>query len=254
MPRKARQQSSLCTYHVILRGVNQQIIFEDRYDYLQFINILKYYKEICHFKLYAYCLMDNHVHLLIQHTSVNLDIIMKKIEVKFVRWYNQKYERTGYLFQDRYKSEPINDMIYFKTVFRYIHQNPLLAGLETAPGTYPWSSYHDYAISNTSFIDIDTTLTLFSDHVECIQYLHTISEQRCLEYYPSSRIFDQDALKIIQTITSCNSPSDFQHLELFQRNAYLKQLSKFGISVRQLSRLTGISRTVISSAIKQVDR
>lgn len=125
MPRKARQQSSLHIHHIILRGINQQIIFEDVYDYLEFINIMKFYKQSCNFKLYAYCLMNNHVHLLLEESTVPLDIIMKRIEVKFVRWYNCKYQRIGHLFQDRYKSEPVNDVEYFLTVFRYIHQNPL---------------------------------------------------------------------------------------------------------------------------------
>ena len=154
MPRKPRKPSSLCIHHVILRGVNQQIIFEDTNDYLQFINILKYYKKICNFKLYAYCLMNNHIHLLLEHTTTDLDIIMKKIEVKFVR------------------------------------------------------------------------------------------------YYSSSRLPDTEALKIIHQKTTCNSPSDFQCLELPIRNHYLHLLYHSGISIRQLSRLTGISRTVISNAVK----
>lgn len=250
MPRKPRKPSSLCIHHVILRGVNQQIIFEDTNDYLQFINILKYYKKICNFKLYAYCLMNNHIHLLLEHTTTDLDIIMKKIEVKFVRWYNQKYQRMGYLFQDRFKSEPVNDMRYFQTLFRYIHQNPLHAGLESTPGTYPWTSYHDYVTSNSSFIDIDKILALFPNHEECLQYLHTTSDLRCMEYYSSSRLPDTEALKIIRQKTTCNSPSDFQCLELPIRNHYLHLLYHSGISIRQLSRLTGISRTVISNAVK----
>ena len=102
-------------YHVILRGINQQIIFEDKHDHVQFISIMKHYKKLCGFKLYAYCLMDNHVHLLIEDADIPLDEIMKKIEVKFVRWYNRKYDRTGNLFQERYKSEPVNNTRYFQT-------------------------------------------------------------------------------------------------------------------------------------------
>ena len=250
MPRKARKKSPLNIYHVILRGINQQIIFEDQYDYLQFISILKYYKDICNFELYAYCLMDNHIHLLIKHTTTDLNIIMKKIEVKFVRWYNHKYQRIGNLFQDRYKSEPVNNLAYFQTVFRYIHQNPFHAGLETTLGTYPWSSYIDYVNSDPSFTDIDTILNLFPNHLECLKFLQIISDQRCLEHYSSYRLPDSEALKIIQATTSCNSPSDFQHLELQTRNQYLKLLHHSGLSVRQLSRLTGISRTAVNSAIK----
>ena len=249
MPRTAREKSSLCIYHVILRSVNKQIIFEDDYDYLQFINILKYYKPSCAFKLYAYCLMDNHIHLLLENTTLELDKIMKKIEVKFVRWYNLKYQRVGNLFQDRYKSEPVNDMKYFQTVFRYIHQNPLHAGLEKVPGTYPWSSYYDYANQTSSFVDIGKILELFPNHSECMNYLHLDTNEKCMEY-SSPRLLDADALKIIQEKTNCNSPSDFQRLDIPTRNQYLKSLKHSGISVRQLSRLTGISRTAINAAIK----
>lgn len=69
MPRQARKKSALNINHIILRGVNQQIIFEDEYDYQQFISILRYYKDICNFRVYAYCLMNNHIHLLIGHTK-----------------------------------------------------------------------------------------------------------------------------------------------------------------------------------------
>ena len=255
MPRRPRKRSSLCIYHVILRGVNQQIIFEDDSDYQQFIDVLKYYKdkERCNFKLYAYCLMDNHIHLLIENTTIDLDEIMKRVAIKFVRWYNSKYQREGHLFQARYKSELVEDMEYLRIVFRYIHQNPLRAGIETVLGTYPWSSYHDYVTLNSSFIDFDKILSLFSNHAACMKYLHTISDKECMrecmENY-SSAFSDIQALEMIQQKTSCKSSSDFQHLPLLKRNHYLKMLYHSGISVRQLSRLTGISRTAIGTVIQ----
>ena len=250
MPRKPRKKSSLCINHVILRGVNQQIIFEDEYDYQQFIDILKFYKdeERCGFRLYAYCLMDNHIHLLIEHTTISLDEIMKRIAIKFVRWYNKRYNRIGHLFQERYKSEPVEDMEYLKTVFRYIHQNPLRAGIEGTLGNYPWSSYQHYAASDSTFVDIDKLLGLFPSHAECMDYLHTLSDKKCMEI-GAFGISDIQALQIIQKKTGCNSPSDFQRLGLLQRNQYLKELCNLGMSVRQLSRLTGISRTAINTAI-----
>ena len=194
--------------------------------------------------------MDNHVHLLIEHTTIDLDVIMKKIEVKFVRWYNKKYNRIGNLFQERFKSEPVNDHRYLQTVFRYIHQNPIHAGLEKKLGTYLWSSYYDYLDLNHSLIDIDKMLDCFPSHADCINYLQTISNKKCLEYFSSSRLPDKEALKIIQEITNCHSPSDFQRLDLANRNQYLEELAHSGISIRQLSRLTGISRTSISTVLK----
>lgn len=256
MPRRAREISYLRINHVILRGINQQIIFEDDTDYLQFISILKYYKEPCGYKIYAYCLMNNHIHLLLEHTSMSLGTIMKRIEVKFVRWYNLKYHRIGNLFQDRYKSEPVNDMQYFQNVFRYIHQNPLHAGLEDTVGTYRWSSYHAYARSDASFVDIDKAFQLFQNHAECITFLKTDSKEKCLEYISSTprRFTDSQALDFIHEKTSCKSPSDFQHLDLFQRNHYLVLLHDAGLSIRQLSRLTGISRTAINMAVEHSTR
>ena len=286
MPRQARKVSELNIYHVILRGINRQIIFEEDNDYLQFISILKYYKNRCDFKIYAYCLMNNHIHLLIEHSSTNMETIMKKIEVKFVRWYNTKYQRVGHLFQDRYKSEPINDMRYFLTVFRYINQNPLHAGLESVIGTYPWSSYQEYLARyfltvfryinqnplhaglesvigtypwssyqeylalDDSFIDINKVIKLFADSEECINFLSTDSNIKCMEGYPQSGISDKDALQMIRERTGCDSTADFQCLELFARNKYLKMLHQSGITIRQLNRLTGISRTSIEKAIK----
>ena len=205
MPRQARKVSELNIYHVILRGINRQIIFEEDNDYLQFISILKYYKNRCDFKIYAYCLMNNHIHLLIEHSSTNMETIMKKIEVKFVRWYNTKYQRVGHLFQDRYKSEPINDMRYFLTVFRYINQNPFHAGLESVIGTYPWSSYQEYLALDDSFIDINKVIKLFADSEECINFLSTDSNIKCMEGYPQSGISDKDALQMIRERTGCDS-------------------------------------------------
>ena len=255
MSRKARKKSSLCINHVILRGVNQQIIFEDEYDYQQFIDILRYYKdeEKCSFRLYAYCLMDNHIHLLIENTTIDLDEIMKRIEIKFVRWYNQRYRRIGHLFQERYKSEPVEDMEYLKIVFRYIHQNPLHAGMETVIGMYPWSSYHDYVNRDSSFVDVERIFGLFQNYEECMTYVHTPADKRCMELqsFGMSGISDEEAMEIIQKKTDCKSPADFQRLGLLKRNQYLKELKQSGISVRQLNRLTGISRGAISTAINQ---
>ena len=237
------------------KKILQKIIFEDEYDYQQFIDILRYYKdeEKCSFKLYSYCLMDNHVHLLIEHTNVSLDEIMKRIEIKFVKWYNKRYRRIGHLFQERYKSEPVEDIEYLKIVFRYIHQNPLNAGIEKVPGAYPWSSYHDYANQDDSFIDIERIFDLFQNYQECMTYLHTLSDKMCMELqsFGIYGISDEDAMEIIQKKNDCKSPADFQRLGLLKRNQYLKELKDSGISVRQLSRLTGISRGAINAAINQ---
>lgn len=246
MARLARKKSLFRIYHVILRGINKQIIFEDNNDYAEFIETLRYYNSLCDFKLHAYCLMNNHIHLLIEEGNDSLAVVMKRIEVKFVKWYNHKYERIGYLFQDRYKSEVIDSATYFLRVFRYIHQNPLHAGLENRLGTYPWSSYADYYNNDNSFIHVETIQSFFESTDNLLQFLNTNSVESCMEYYSHTRMSDRDALKIINDLTGCKNPSDFQHLDSFQRNKCISQILNAGFSIRQTSRITGISRVQIT--------
>ena len=98
MPRKARRKSATGVYHIILRGINKQIIFEDADDFRTFISVLEHYRKKCDFGLYAYCLMSNHIHLLIRENKMDIGDVMKKIEVTFVKWYNEKYQRIGHRF------------------------------------------------------------------------------------------------------------------------------------------------------------
>ncbi len=163
MPRKAREKSSTGIYHVMLRGINGQIIFEDNEDYEKMIQVIKEYKEVCGYEINAFCLMSNHVHLLIKEGKEVLGIIFRRIGSKFVYWYNLKYRRSGHLFQDRFKSEEVEDDKYFLSVLRYIHQNPIKAGIVDNIRSYPWSSYKEY-FNRNGICDIGFGLSLFSEN------------------------------------------------------------------------------------------
>jgi putative transposase len=156
MSRQARQRSESGIYHIIMRGINKQIIFEDDEDREKFIGYLQYYKNIASYTIYGYCLMDNHIHLLIKEGKEPIGHTMKRIGVSYVAWYNRKYDRIGHLFQDRFKSEVVETDKYLLTVLRYIHQNPVKAGKEKSVENYKWSSYAEYIdkskIIETSFI------------------------------------------------------------------------------------------------------
>ena len=139
MPRQERTKSGTGIYHVMLRGINKQDIFEDDEDYSQFLNILHALVNRCdeqghnlppHCTFYAYCLMTNHVHLLVRERNEHIGESIKRIGIAYARYYNHKYERNGHLFQDRFRSEPVNSIEYFMTLMRYIHQNPVIAGLK----------------------------------------------------------------------------------------------------------------------------
>ena len=144
MSRQNRVKSASGFYHVMVRGINKNDLFLEDDDKKYFLQVLADKKEQCNFLLPAYCLMDNHVHMLIKEQTIGLSDIMKSVNVSYAGYFNRKYDRVGPLFQGRYRSENIEDENYFLAVARYIHQNPMKAGMVTTPELYKWSSYRDY--------------------------------------------------------------------------------------------------------------
>ena len=206
MPRMSRSISESGIYHIMLRGINKQAIFETDEERTRFLETVIKYKEICGFDLYAYCIMSNHVHLLVKETEEPISNIIKRIGGSYAFWYNKKYERCGHLFQERYKSEPVEDDEYFLTVLRYIHQNPTKAGMVKDISAYKWSSYNEYTMES-DIVDRNFALQMFSKE-------------------PS------------KAISSMKSE---------ERDSIIKKLKSIeGMGNRQLSRITGISKSVIS--------
>lgn len=249
MPRRAREKSSTGIYHVMLRGINGQIIFEDNEDYDKFIQIIKEYKEECGYKIYAYCLMSNHIHLLMKEGKEELGIIFRKIGAKYVYWYNWKYKRRGHLFQDRYKSETVESNRYFLTALRYIHQNPVKAGIKKDVGKYPWSSYNEYIVRE-DICDTKFPLSLFSSDIKgAVQLFKKFNTKensdKCLDYEEKIRIDDIEAREIIKKVAGVINLNKIKNFEKEKRNKVIKRLKDKGLSIRQIERLTGISFGVI---------
>ena len=249
MPRRAREKSSTGIYHVMLRGINRQTIFVDKEDYEKFIQTISKYREVCEYEIYAFCLMANHIHLLIKEGKEDLGIVFRRIGASYVYWYNLKYKRSGHLFQDRYKSEPVEDDKYFLTVLRYIHQNPIKAGIENNIARYTWSSYNEYlgknGICNTKFV-----LKFFADNdkkaVELFKKFNSEeNDDKCLEYEEIIRIDDIEATKIIKKIAGVKKGKQIQDFEKEKRDKVIKKLKNNGLSIRQIERLTGIGFNVV---------
>ena len=246
MPRIARQKSMSGIYHVMLRGINRQLIFEERQDNEKFLEILLQCQEISQFKIYGYCLMGNHLHLLIKVEHEDLNQIFKRIGARYVYWLNFKYKRCGHLFQDRFRSEPVENDAYFFTVLRYIHQNPIKAGHCRNLVDYPWSSYREY-LSSPSITDTSFSLSIMNRQ-QFIDFNEAQSSDQCLEL-PAivHRLSDEEAMLIIKETCFTKNASDFQHFDQEKRNSMLKALKTCGLSIRQLSRLTGVSKGIIEN-------
>ncbi|MBR7071666.1 MAG: transposase [Clostridia bacterium] len=249
MPRQARRKSESGIYHVLLRGINQQQIFEDTEDYEKFLQVLKDCKAISEYKLFAYCLMGNHIHLLIKEEKEPLEQIIKRIATRFVYWYNVKYQRIGHLFQDRFKSEPVENDEYFMTVIRYIHQNPLKAGLCKNISSYKFSSYHDF-VDDSDLVDKDFVFELIP--LEVFKRFHNeIQNDNCLEIDNRNkiRVTDEQARKIIYKYSKCSSAAEFQNLNSDLKEKFIKKFYKNGISIRQIARLCGQSKGMVERCL-----
>ncbi len=143
MPRSARVKSKTGVYHIVLRSINKQRVFEDDEDYQKLLTVLNKYKLASGYEIYGYCLMSNHIHLLMKEGKEELGNAFRRIGASYVYWYNWKYNRRGHLFQDRFKSEAVETDKYLLTVLRYIHQNPVKVDIGSVE-TYRWSSYKEY--------------------------------------------------------------------------------------------------------------
>jgi len=241
MPRYARKMSKTGIYHVIMRGINRQSIFEDDEDYERFVETLKRYREISEYKIYAYCLMGNHFHLLLKTEKEDLKLAIKRIAGSYVYWYNLKYHRTGHLFQDRYKSEAVEDDSYLLTVVRYIHQNPTKAGLCKLISDYKYSSYGEYITGDSRLVDISFVLSIV-DKDSFVKLNNESKTENCIDISDEAcKINDVDGAAIMKDVSNCATPAEFQALDITQRNLFIIELKQKGLSIRQISRLTGVS-------------
>lgn len=229
--------------------------------------------------LYNYCLMDNHVHLLLKTGSEPLSHLMKRIGVRYAAFYKWKYHRTGHLFQDRFRSEAVEDDSYFLAVYRYITLNPVKAGLCTKPGQYPWcgarssgdgffchtkggtkepSSMRGLAqVEDGSLVPTSCDKGTVPNHVRpqlaplpvdvtCEQLWDYICAE-APEIHPfTERVLDGEAKELLLQFSGLQNPLDVIHLPRPNQVSLFYRLQEEGVSIQQLARLTGIAKTNIA--------
>ncbi|KLU63915.1 transposase IS200 like protein [Desulfosporosinus acididurans] len=166
MTRLQRRYSNSGCYHIMLRGNERKNIFLDDEDRQRFINIVNKKQTDNMLILYAYCLMDNHVHLALKDTNNDVSISLKGIATSYAMHFNKKYGRVGHVFQGRYRSEVIENDRSLLAVIRYIHQNPQKAFLVQRAEQYQWSSYQWYLDRNregSTIVDVLYILKMFAE-------------------------------------------------------------------------------------------
>jgi putative transposase len=162
MARKPRIQFEGAFYHVIVRGNQRQDIFLDDDDRSRYLEGLVRYKSRCKFVLYAYALMDNHVHLLIETPADPISRIMQLINFTYTQYFNKKHGKVGHLFQGRYKAIICDRDNYLVGLVRYIHRNPVKAGMVKRVADYEWSGNNEYNGDGFGLVNTERVLKMFS--------------------------------------------------------------------------------------------
>lgn len=172
MARPPRIEYPGAFYHVIVRGNQRQDIFLDDKDRLEYLSRVASCKEKNGLILYAYVLMSNHVHLLIETPKSPISKIMQLINFTYTRAFNRRHGKVGHLFQGRYKAILCNRDEYLLALVRYIHLNPVRAKMVTMPQEYLWSSHREYVELKKGMVDTDRVLRLFSEKMSHARKLY----------------------------------------------------------------------------------
>jgi len=249
MGRQARQFSNSGIYHIIARGINREHIFESEEDYGYLKKIIRTLKEERGFSVYAYCFMENHIHLIIKEkNSKDISLIMKQMLGRYAMYFNAKYCRSGKLIGNRYKSISVEVDEYFIPLLLYVHMNPVKAGIALRPDDYPYSSCREYFRCNkTGLTDLNFVLGMIE--IDSFKILHTIQNSD----FPLKDDLPKTKAEIQLAITNALgelSPLEISGLKKAERNYYVNNLKSEGLSVREIERLTGISRGTVSRALK----
>ena len=250
MPRQSRRLSDTGVYHVMLRGVNHCQLFEEPEDYEQLLIRLDAAKTDLAAEVFAYCLMTNHVHLLVrEHTPGDIVTLMRKSLTPYAGWFNRKYGRNGALIANRYRSECVHDDAYLLAAMRYIHRNPVEAGIVERPDAYPWSSYRTYVTGSPSLVDTGFILQLFSPDqsvaVTRFAEFHRHDPTTVVIPFRSARNEHEIRADLAARYEGLE-PHTIVQLPKPRRNAVIAYLRGQGFSVRQIERGTGVPRGVIA--------
>ncbi len=262
MPRYKRNYNKITNlYHIIIRGMNKQDIFYDEKDRYKFLEELKNTKEKYEYELCVYCLMSNHIHLVIYDKNQNLSTAMQSLSIRYASYFNKKYERNGNLVQNRFFSRNIMNPTDFLNVCRYIHQNPLKAHV-SATEDYKWSSYQKFVKKSkeNNLVNIKLLLNQFSKDnpqeaiklfIEFHQEMENFTDGKdIIEYEMKEKLTDDQLAKIILQMLEIENINKIKESTIEKRNEMIRKLQYIkGTNCNQIGRVTGMGRKMIERAI-----
>lgn len=273
MPRMRRSIGQSGIYHVWFRGVNKCRLFESTGDYILFLRTLSLCAHKEPVKIFAYCLMNNHVHLLIQEDVErrNLSQYIKRVLSRYAGIFNKRHGRTGTLFQGRFGSKPIENAQHFMDTMVYIHKNPVKAQLVDDLKTYLWSSYVEHFYHNTQLalpktadngtmlkLELKSIPQLFDppvqNYADVFMWRHLATELESELVQKVEHVValtDDEAFSKILKVASVTRPEHINTFENDARDAYICDFYLEGLSCKQISRLVGVGVKQVYKVVKR---
>lgn len=254
MPRHPRETSQSGIYHITSRGSGRRILFEDDIDKHRYLTKLRDLSRKRDIKLLAWCLMDNHVHLIVECDKDSLSEMMRQLNTSYASWFNGRHAHIGAVFQGRFSSTPIESDAHLLEAVRYIHLNPKDLGISN-PLAYRWSSYASYLgeRSDAGLCHKERVMKAFGS-VKKLAEFHDIGidEAELVEFTPERpRLSGAEARRIAVRLFGESFSDAIAQASRSDRDASLSRLYQAGLSIRQIERLTGVGSSAIYRAKKR---
>lgn len=266
MPRQARKKSITGIYHILLRGINGLPIFYDEEDYLFFIkslervfandnedkdssyllsdgmaagDVLVEENDGCdlHSSIYAFSLLPTHVHMLVRVVDDEPGNMMKSLLSPYTFYINGKQGRMGHLFQDRFRSEPVECRDFFNFVYGFIDDYAVKMGLSNTPESYPYCSASNKQMISDSPIWEESMIETMTPPFRCID----IKDQQ-----PVKRLSEEQTRQLITKLSGCTGLKEFMMLNIEKQKMYASRVKRQGGTIRTISRVTGLGIGIIS--------
>lgn len=258
MARQARQESSTGYYHVMLRGINREAIYTSDSAKKYFMELVKQQQDNDLWHLAAWCVMSNHVHLVVKSEKVAMAKAVKIISLKFAAHYNRAQDRIGPVFGGRFRSENIETDAYLLGVLRYIHHNPVKANMVQDVAHYRWSSYGEYH-DEVKYLDKEQksfVLSLFNNSLPRFAEFHAAhdDQEEYLETREDAKQYkDEWAIKIIESF--CTEKGILVGKQIISNPELFEEISRrltqqAGLSLREAAKVLEVTHNMVYRALQ----
>lgn len=252
LPRKAYETHY---YHVIVQGIGKEEIFESGRFKSEYLNDIAMFKDMCGVKVLTYAVMNNHCHLLLYAPdSAALGTFMRRVNTRYAQYYNHVRERVGYVFRDRYKSQPIFDDNYLINCMVYIHNNPVKVGIVTEVADYSYSGLQCYH-SRAGLVDLAAAGEIFDADAENVE---AIMEERsaqadgnCPEWLDVEEERRSPQEIAARVIAGCGVPAELLKHDKARLKKAAETMLNAGLTRTEIAEAAGVSLRTLWAVMKE---